>query len=80
MREIDFAVEEVGGGREGLRDVGEHVGDSFVDASPVGAVVDPLAIFSESGEVDGFGCAIPAKVCQFCSVMEPVVERRVLGR
>ena len=80
MREIDFAVEEVSGGREGLRDVGEHVGHSFVDASPVGAAVDPLAILSESGGVDGFGCVISAKVCLFCSVTEPVVERHVLGR
>ena len=80
MREIDFVVEEVCGGREGLKDVGEHVGHSFVDASPVRAEVDPLAIFSESGEVDGFGCAIPAEVCQFCPVAEPVIEWHVLGR
>ena len=78
--EINLTMEEVGGGSEGLRDVGEHVGHRFVDASPVWAAVDTLVILGEGGEVDGFGCVIPAKVCQFHLVMEPVIERRVLGR
>jgi hypothetical protein len=73
-------MEEVSGGREGFEDVGEHVGHCLIDAGPVRAAVDPLTILGEGGEVDGFGCAIPAEVCQFRSVMEPVVERNVLGR
>ena len=53
-------MEEVSGGREGFGDVGEHVGHCLIDAGPVRAAVDPLAILGEGGEVDCFGCAVPA--------------------
>ena len=80
MREVDLAMEEVGGGREGFGDVGEHVSHLFVDASPVGAAVNPLAILGKGGEVDGVGCAVPAEVGKFCMVTEPVIEWYILGR
>ena len=60
-------------------DVGEHVHHHFIDASPVLAAVEPLAILSEGGELEGFGFVVPAKVCTLSTVMEAIVERDVLG-
>jgi len=80
MREVDLTMEEVSGGGKGFWDVGEHVGHCLVDTSPVGAAVKPFAILGEGGEVEGVGCAVPAKVGKFCSVVEPVIEWCILGR
>jgi hypothetical protein len=68
MREVDLAMEEVSGGREGFRDVGKHVGHRLIDARPVGAAVDPLAILRKGREVDGVGRSVPAKVGKFGAV------------
>lgn len=48
VRKIHFAVKEISGGKESLRDVVEHVGHVIVDASMVGRAVDPVAILGES--------------------------------
>jgi hypothetical protein len=80
MWEVNLAIEEVSGGREGFGDVGKHVNHRLVDASPVGTAVDPLAILGKSGEVDGVGCVIPAEVGEFGAVAEPVIEWCLLGR
>ncbi len=71
-------MEEVGGKGEGLRDVCKHVGHALIDASSIRASIDSLAILGECGKVEGFGGAIPAKVGQLPTVVESVVERRVL--
>ena len=55
-------MEEVGGGGEGLGDVGEHVCHGLIDGGPVCAAVDPLAVLCKGGEVDGFSGAVPAEV------------------
>jgi hypothetical protein len=68
MWEVNLMMDEVSGGRDGLRDVGKHVSHRIFDASSVWAAVDPLAVLGECGEVDGFGCMIPAEVCQLITV------------
>jgi hypothetical protein len=78
--EIDLTVEEVGRGEEGFRDVCKHVGHCLIDASPVRAAVDLLAILGECGKVERFGGAMSAKFGHLGTVTEPVVERCFLRR
>jgi hypothetical protein len=80
MWEIDLVMEEVDEGREAFGDVGEHVGNCFIDASPVGAAIDPLAILGVVGEMKGCSCVVPAEVGKFCTVAEPVIDQCILGR
>jgi hypothetical protein len=69
MWEIDLVMEEVDEGREAFGDVGEHVGNCFIDASP-GVV----------GEMKGCSCVVPAEVGKFCTVAEPIIDQCILGR
>jgi hypothetical protein len=75
---IDLVVEEVGRGGEGFRDVCKYIGHCLLDASPVQVAVNPLAVLSECGKVEGFAGAILAEVGQLHLVAELVIERHVL--
>ena len=70
MREIDLAMEEVGGGGEGLGSVGKHACHGFIDTGPVQAAVNPLAALRKGWEVERLGSSISAKVGESCSVAE----------
>ena len=74
MGQINLTVDEISGGGEDLRHVGEHVHHGLVWAA-----VDQLAAIHMGREVEGFNSAVPAKVGQFCAVTESFIQGNVLG-
>ena len=78
--QVNLAVEEIGGGGDGLGDVGEHVCHGIIDGRPVCVTVDPVIILRQSGDVEGFCGPVPAKVGQSGAVLELFVQGNILGR
>ena len=66
--QIEFAVEEVGGGGESLGNIGKQICHGLV------------ASLHKGREVEGFDGAVTAKICKFRAVIELFIQWNILGR